>query len=476
MQPTCNSFTSNAATALKDKKLQGALDKLGSGLQARRAAALAQLPEFERLRNDARRIKRQVMANLDGYLEQFEQKVLAQGGQVHWAGTTQEAREAILRICRDAGAKTVTKGKSMVTEELGLNEFLKAQGMTPVETDLGEYILQLRQEAPSHIVVPAVHLQQDDVRQTFVDHHANLDPERELTTPESLVGEAREVLRRRFSEADVGITGANYLIAETGSTVIVTNEGNGDLTQTLPKVHVVVTTIERVIPTLDDLSTFLRLLGRSATGQDATAYVTLSSSPRQEGDLHGPDAFHVVLLDGGRSDLLGTEKQDLLNCIRCGACMNHCPVYASVGGHAYGWVYPGPIGAALTPALIGLEKSAALPNASTFCGKCDSVCPVKIPLTDIMRSWRVQEYQQGLLSPTARAGLAAWAWLAGKPRAYQLATRLAAVGLALFGKWKGLSRLPLARGWTRHRDFPAAEGKTFHAQMKARGLQGVRYE
>ncbi len=304
--------------------------------------------------------KRQVMANLHGYLMRFEQKVLAQGGQVHWAGSTQEARAAILSICRAADAKTVTKGKSMVTEELGQNEFLKAQGMTPVETDLGEYILQLRQESPSHIVVPAVHLQQDDVRQTFVDRHTHFDPEQELITPESLVEEARRVLRRRFSEADVEITGANYLIAETGSTVIVTNEGNGDLTQTLPKVHVVVTTIERVIPTLDDLSTFLRLLGRSATGQDATAYVTLSCSPRQDGDLYGPEAFHVVLLDGGRSDLLGTEKPDLLNCIRCGACMNCCPVYACVGGHAYGWVYPGSIGAVLTPALIGLEKSSAL--------------------------------------------------------------------------------------------------------------------
>lgn len=466
---------------MHDPKLQGALANLGSGLQARRAKALEGLPEFEALREDARRIKRQVMADLDVYLEQFEKQVLAQGGQLHWASTADDARNAVLEICQKAGAKTVTKGKSMVTEELGLNDFLANNNITPVETDLGEYILQLRNEAPSHIVVPAVHLVQDDIEKTFFKNHTSLDQSRDMSTPESLVDEARQALRERFFEADVGITGANYLIAENGSTVIVTNEGNGDLTQTLPKVHVVVTTIERVIPTLEDLSTFLRLLPRSATGQDATAYVTLSSGPKRDGDWHGPEEFHVVLLDGGRSELIGSENQDVLNCIRCGACMNHCPVYAAVGGHSYGWVYPGPIGSALTPGLIGVEKSAALPNASTFCGRCVEVCPVKIPLTDIMRRWRVEEHTKKLTSPFARAALSSWTWLSVRPALYQTVIAMTVWVLKLMGgKKRRLTFIPLAGGWTKYRDFAAPEGETFHRQMKKRatdkGSSGVRYE
>ncbi|GAA4103986.1 LutB/LldF family L-lactate oxidation iron-sulfur protein [Zhongshania borealis] len=485
MQADCTSFKKNSAVALQDPKLQGALNNLGSGLQARRAAVVSDLPEFEELREDGRRIKRQVMADLDTYLELFETKVSEQGGHVHWASSADDAREAILAICQNAGAKMVTKGKSMVTEELGLNDFLAEKGITPVETDLGEYILQLRKEAPSHIVVPAVHLVQDDIEKTFVKHHTKLAAERDISTPESLVNEARQALRERFFEADVGITGANYLIAESGATVIVTNEGNGDLTQTLPRVHVVVTTIERVIPTLEDLSTFLRLLPRSATGQEATSYVTLSSGPKRPEDLHGPEEFHVVLLDSGRSELLGGDDQDVLNCIRCGACMNHCPVYSSAGGHAYGWVYPGPIGSALTPAIIGIEHSAALPNASTFCGRCVEVCPVKIPLTDIMRRWRVEEHQKKLTATWGRLALRSWTWLATHPRLYQMFSGIAVWSMALFGRRSGyLTWLPMAGGWTRHRDFPAPEGTTFHAAMSSRikadakgnNAVGIRYE
>lgn len=470
IKSACNDFKVKAGAAIRDRGLQNSLAKLGDGLQARRAAAVSRLPEFEQLRDEARAVKRHVMANLDTYLEQFERKVLESGGRVHWASTPRQACDAILAVCRHAGAKTVTKGKSMVSEEIGLNDFLVEQGIEPVETDLGEYILQLRKEPPSHIVVPAVHLSHSQIRQTFVDTHTRFAKERDLSTAESLVGEARETLRRRFFQADVGITGANYLIAETGSTVIVTNEGNGDLTQTLPKVHIVITTIERVIPTLRDLSTFLRLLPRSATGQEATAYVTLSTGPKREQDLHGPEEFHVVLLDNGRSKLLGTEDQDVLNCIRCGACMNHCPVYGAVGGHAYGWVYPGPIGAALTPALIGLRHSAALPNASTFCGRCVDVCPVKIPLTDIMRRWRHREHQEKLSSPMARALLNLWAQCARRPRLYRFITRFAIRVLYRFGKRKNRFRfLPFAGGWTRYRDFPAPQRDTFHALIKKRG-------
>jgi L-lactate dehydrogenase complex protein LldF len=455
--------------------LQGSLAKLSDGFPAKRAVAVSLLPEYEILRDEARAIKRHVMANLDTYLEQFESKVLESGGQVHWASTPRQACEAILSICRSQGVRVVTKGKSMVSEEIGLNDFLSENGIEPVETDLGEYILQIRHEAPSHVVVPAMHLSQSQIKHSFVVSHTQLNGDRDLSTANSLVNEAREILRPKYFQAAAGITGANYLIAETGSTVIVTNEGNGDLTQTLPKVHIVITSIERVIPTLDDLSTFLRLLSRSATGQEATSYVTLSTGPRRNNDLHGPHEFHVVLLDNGRSKLLGTENQDILNCIRCGACMNHCPVYGAVGGHTYGWVYPGPIGAVLTPALIGLQHSKALPNASTFCGQCVEVCPVKIPLTDIMRRWRSHEHAEKLSSPVVRFLLGLWAQVALRPRIYQFTARPVIWLMHKFaGRKNRFAFLPGVHGWTRYRDFPAPQKDTFHALVKRK--TSVRYE
>src|SRR5207302_738173 len=234
------------------------------------------------------------------------------------------------------------------------------------------------------------------------------------------------VLRPRFLAADVGITGANFLIAETGSSIIVTNEGNGDLTQILPRVHIVVTSLEKVVPTLEDAATLLRLLARSATGQEFSSYTTISTGPRRTGDLDGPEQYHVVLLDNGRTELLGGEFQDMLRCLRCAACLNHCPVYAAVGGHAYGWVYPGPMGAVLTPALVGVEEAGHLPNASTFCGRCESVCPVKIPLPRMMRHWREREFARRLSPATVRAGLWLWAFFAKRPRLYGIAIGIAA--------------------------------------------------
>jgi L-lactate dehydrogenase complex protein LldF len=262
-------------------------------------------------------------------------------------------------------------------------------------------------------------------------------------------------------------------VAETGSTIIVTNEGNGDLTQILPRVHVVVTSIEKVIPTLEDMSTFLRLLARSATGQEFTVYNTLSSGPRRSGDPDGPEAFHVVLVDNGRSNMVGSDFQDMLRCIRCAACMNHCPVYGAVGGHAYGWVYPGPMGSVLTPQLIGIDKAGHLPNASTFCGRCESVCPMRIPLPRMMRHWREREFERHLTPRGQRLGLGAWSWLVRRPRLYQRLTGLAARALKLMGGRKGrLRSLPLAGGWTAWRDLPAPEGRTFQQlwrQQRGRG-------
>ncbi len=268
----------------------------------------------------------------------------------------------------------------MISEEIDLNHHLEPTASQPVETDLGEYLIQIRNERPSHIIAPAVHLTRDQVEADFRKAHTHLDPNRDLTEIPALVEEARTVLRQKYFEADAGVTGANFLIAETGTSIIVTNEGNGDLTQTLPKVHIVIASIEKIVPTLEDAATILRVLARSATGQDFSNYTTLSTGPRRDGDPDGPEEYHVVILDNGRSNVLGTEFQDMLRCIRCGACLNHCPVYNAVGGHAYGWVYPGPIGSVVTPALVGIENAKHLPNASTFCGRCEEVCPMRIPL------------------------------------------------------------------------------------------------
>ncbi|MDX1609233.1 MAG: LutB/LldF family L-lactate oxidation iron-sulfur protein [Halofilum sp. (in: g-proteobacteria)] len=468
MEVRSQRFRFSARDALGDPRLQSALGNIQHGFTERRRQALDALPEFEQLRAHGTAIRDHAIEHLDAYLERFEQQVDAAGGQVHWARDAAEACAAVAGICRAAGARTVTKGKSMATEEIGLNEHLEAEGFTPVETDLGEYILQLRGDTPSHIIAPAIHLKRDQIFEAFQAHH---DPALSSHSDDhaELQAEARRVLRRRFFEADVGITGANFCIAETGSTVIVTNEGNGDLTQCLPRVHVVVAGIDKIVPTLEDTSTLLRLLARSATGQDITVYTTFSSGPRRADDLDGPDEFHVVLLDNGRSGMLGGELQPMLRCIRCGACMNHCPVYGAIGGHAYGWVYPGPMGAVLTPQMVGIERSADLPNASTFCGRCAEVCPVGIPLPDLMRYWREREYEGGHQPAAARWGLGLWARVAVRPRLYHALARLGARILGRLGHRRGrLARLPLAGGWTRGRDLPAPVGRTFTEQWRGR--------
>jgi len=465
MLATSPAFKQNTARALADARLQKALVFTRPAFPSRRAAAVAALPEFERLRDIARDIKDHTLANLDFYLESWAGKVEAAGGQVHWCSTPDEARAAVLAICRRVGARTVTKGKSMISEELAINEHLEQHGITPVETDLGEYILQLRREPPSHIIAPAFHLNRDDWEASFRASHTDLPPGRVFGDRRDILAEARAQLRARFLAADVGITGANFLIAETGSSVIVTNEGNGDLTQTLPRVHIVLASIEKVVPTLEDATTLLRLLARSATGQEMSVYTTFSTGTRRPGELDGPEEYHVVLIDNGRSDMLGTAFQPMLRCIRCAACLNHCPVYFTVGGHAYGWVYPGPMGSVLTPALIGMDIAGHLPNASTFCGKCESVCPVKIPLPGMMRHWRERQFERHLVAPAARAGLGIWAWLARRPDDYRLVTRALAWALGRLGRKRGrFSRLPFAGGWTAGRDLPAPEGDTFFAR------------
>ncbi|MBL8589751.1 MAG: iron-sulfur cluster-binding protein [Methylobacteriaceae bacterium] len=466
---TSPQFKDNARQAMADAPLQRALGHVRKNFIERRAAAAAGLPEFEALRDSARDIKNHTLAHLDLYLEEWERKVLAAGGHVHWARNAAEANRAIVDICKARGAKTVTKGKSMISEEIGLNDALAAAGVAAIETDLGEYIIQLRGEHPSHIIAPAVHLNKDQVESDFRRVHTHLPKERDLAEPTALLAEARAVLRQKFIEADVGITGANFLVAETGSSVIVTNEGNGDLTQTLPKVHVVIASIEKITPTMEDVAQLLRVLARSATGQEMSVYTTFSTGPRRPGDPDGPQEYHVVVLDNGRSSMLGGDFEDMLRCIRCGACMNHCPVYHAVGGHAYGWVYPGPMGSVLTPTLIGVDKAGHLPNASTFCGRCESVCPVRIPLPKMMRHWREREFERNLSPAALRSGLKLWAFFARRPALYRLATRLSTKALHLMGRTKGrFAKMPLASGWTDHRDLAAPQADTFQALWKQR--------
>ena len=465
---TTPKFKDNVHAALTDARLQAALT-FSRNFTTRRAAAADRLPEFEALRDSARAIKDHTLAHLDLYLAAYEEKVREGGGFVHYAQDADEANRIIVDLCKSFGAKSATKAKSMIAEEIGLNDALEAAGVEPVETDLGEYIIQLRHEAPSHIIAPAIHLTKKDVEESFRKAHRGLPANRDLSEPEALLAEARAILRAKFLAADVGITGANFLVAETGTSIIVTNEGNGDLTQILPKAHIVITSIEKVVPTLEDAAQLLRVLARSATGQDASVYTTLSTGPRRPEDPDGPSAYHVVILDNGRSNMLGGQFEDMLRCIRCGACMNHCPVYQAVGGHAYGWVYPGPMGAVLTPSLIGVAKGGQLPNASTLCGRCEEVCPVRIPLPKMMRHWREREFERRLSPAPIRYGIRFWAFFAKRPALYRFATNVASHALSLVGRRKGrLSWAPLATGWTNTRDLAAPQGATFQSQWRGK--------
>ena len=468
-------FSEKSRTALDNAALKASLHAFGERTRAVRAKAIDGFDEFEALRDLGRDIKDDALSRLDELLVQFESAVKARGGKVHWARTADEARAIILKLANDAGAKTVIKSKSMVSEEIDLLPALESAGIRTVETDLGEYIIQLRHERPSHLIGPAFHLSKGQVGDTFRGHHLALDAARELETPASLVKEARAILREDFAKAEIGITGANFLIADTGSALLVTNEGNADLSAGLPKMHIVLTGIEKVVPTFEDAAVFLRLLARSAVGQEITSYTSVFSGPRQPGESEGPTTFHVVLLDNGRSALLGTEFQEVLRCIRCGACLNHCPVFGAISGHGYGSIYPGPIGAVLTPGLVGIKEAHHLPNASTLCGRCEEVCPVRIPLPKMLRHWREREFNQQQGAPTGRVELALWSFFASSPARYRFAS---AIGRALLvalarlqdGAW--IKRLPaLAGGWTKRRDMRIGSGKTFQAQWRRQNRQ-----
>ncbi len=465
MQVQSMHFKQTASTKLNDAVLQKALKKSKSKFVDGRALGVAEVDNWEDIRTYAAALRDRVIDNLDAYLIEFERNAIRRGAQLHWAETAEEANAIVLGIAQKNAVKTITKSKSMVTEEIALNGTLIGAGIRVMETDLGEYILQLADEAPSHIVAPAVHKSKEQVAELFMNAHHKP----RLTDIPSMTREAREQLRSHFLGADMGISGANFIVAETGTTLTVTNEGNADLVTTLPRIHCVVTGIEKVIPTMEDFATLIRLLPRSAIGQSIVNYLTLTTGVKAPDESDGPEQMHIVLVDAGRTKLVGSDMKDMLRCIRCGACMNHCPVYQNVGGHAYGWVYPGPMGSVLTPTYVGIENAGDLPNAATFCGECQVVCPVKIPLPDLMRKWRERQFDMKLRPFGERAAISLWGFFVQRPRLYALATRIGArVASMMGGEQKLIHSLPGIDGWTQGRDMPAPAGETFRELYAAK--------
>jgi L-lactate dehydrogenase complex protein LldF len=451
-------FKARAGEKLADIRLQKNLAKARGKFVGKRQHAVDDLNadgcDFEALRAAGAAIRNKTLQHLDAWLEKFEQEATARGAEVLWARDGEEIRDLVLAVARRHGVTKITKSKSMLSEEAGLNEALEAAGIQPVETDLGEYIIQLAKEPPSHIIAPAVHKNLDEVADLFHEHHGT---PRKTDIP-ALTREARQVLRQHFLSADLGISGGNFLIAETGSVGLVTNEGNGRMVTTLPRVHVVITGIEKVVPTLADFSTLMRLLPRSATGQPISNYVSILTGTKGPGETDGPEHTVFILVDNGRAKLLGSEFQDMLRCIRCGACMNHCPVYQAIGGHAYGWVYPGPMGSVLTPLFTGLENAIDLPQAATLCNQCGVVCPVKIPLPELLRKLRTKQTERGLRPWSERLALRLWGWVAAHPRLYAQAVRFGVRHLNwLAGGNDRIEVLGLAPEWTLGRDFPAPQ-------------------
>lgn len=470
-----SSFTDRVEGALEDVELRGALARGTQTVQNRRDIAAASVPEWEELRSRAANIKRHSLSTLAETLEIFEANAEARGARVHWATDAEDARKIITDLATNARSRLAVKSKSMTSEEIGLNEALHDAGITPIETDLGEWIVQLAEETPSHIVAPALHKSRETIRRLFERVLKRKMPE----DAEGLTEVARLELRRSFAQADIGISGANFLVAETGSLLILENEGNIRLTTSMPRIHIALVGIEKVIPRLDDLDVFLRLIGRSGTGQDLTCYQSLITGTKQRLDDDGPEELHIVLLDNGRSGLLENEiTAQTLACIRCGACLNTCPVYRQVGGHAYGSVYPGPIGAILTPQLAGLASASQLPFASTLCGACRDVCPVKIDIPEVLLYLREQvaEGPPEARDKTSEAsireyrrGFKLWAWAMSSPRRYAFFGFSARILAKVAQSLPSLQRFvgPLY-GWSAGRHLPTPPPKSLRRELKNR--------
>jgi len=450
---TSLNFRANAARAIENASLRAAMRNAADTFGTRRAAAFSAIPDLEELRDRASAVRMEVLDNLPAYVERFTANATKAGAVVHRASDAAAAREIIASILKERGAKMVAKGKSMVSEEIHLNAHLEAAGVEVVETDLGEYIIQLEGESPSHIIVPAIHKNREQVGKLFAERLGVPYSD----DPQVLTKIARRVLREKFLAADAGISGANFAIAESGSLVLFTNEGNGRMVTTLPPLHIAILSIEKILPSLTDLPTFIRLLPRSATGQAITSYVSIITGTRKPGEATGAEELQIVLLDNGRSEILAGECREMLKCIRCGACMNVCPVYRTVGGHAYGWTYPGPMGMVLTTLLTGMANSHPLVDASTLCGACVEVCPVRIPLVPLILKLRERRVREGFADRREELGMRIFGAAVKFPFLFYWGERLARLFWPLIRKFGGenvAGRLPEPVERPFHRRMP----------------------
>lgn len=420
MTATLNQFRRRAARSIADDRLQDSLESATDRFVHERLETLSTVPGVEQMRDHFKKIRAATIANLAAHLETFEENAVKAGAQLHWARTGEEAAQIVVDIAKTHRVDLVAKSKSMVTEEIELNSTLEEQGIMPVETDLGEWIIQLANERPSHIIAPAVHKTKEQVADLF-QAHSGLEMSGDIS---ALTAEARRVLREKFLAAGMGISGGNIGVAETGSIVIVTNEGNGRMVTSLPPVHIIVMGVEKITPTWDEAAVWLSLLARSATGQPLTIYTNVITGPARAEDVDGPREVHIILLDNNRSRLVGTKYEEILQCIRCGACLNICPVYREVGGHAYGSPYSGPIGAVITPLLYGLKDYNGLPQASSLCGACLDVCPARIDLPRMLLALREDEVDQKIVSGKDRLSERWAAWVLTNPKLFDGFLRL----------------------------------------------------
>lgn len=457
-------FYQNVKDALAQPDLKMIIRRTTDKAEAKRAEAIANFPGFENARKQGQKVKDHTIKYMDHYLAEFEKNALAQGTIIHWASTAEEASKIVLDICRQHEAKKVTRSKSMLGEEIGLSHALDNSGIERVETDLAEHIIQLAGDPPSHIVWPAMHRSREDVIKLFREYHKDPTYSEEII---DLVRSARRDLRTKFLTADIGISGSNFLLADSGSSCTVTNEGNAELTITPPKVHIVTAGIEKLVPSMAHAVPLLRLLTRSATGSEITQYITFHNGAKRPNDADGPEECHMVLVDNGRTKMLADGMEEMLRCIRCGACMNHCVVYKHIGGHAYGSVYPGPMGSVLTPHLNSLEVANKQTHACTLNGRCEEVCPVNIPLPKLLRSLRAQSWDKKYEPLTNRFVVKAFAALAKRPMLFQWVSSCGVIFMKLCSRKGWIRSMPLAGGWTRNRDLIEPESKTFMQQYKA---------
>jgi L-lactate dehydrogenase complex protein LldF len=461
------SFHRRVERALANTTVRGTIRGIAGRVLASRAAALEELPDADAWRDHARRIRAHTLSRLDQYLDQFTAALEARGGHVQYAATAADAVRYVTDLARSRGLRLAVKSKSMISEEIDLNAHLERTGVRVVETDLGEFVVQLAHDHPSHIVMPIIHKTKEEVAELF---RRTLDAAAEdVADVERMTQFARRTLRSEFLGADLGVSGVNFGVAETGSLCIATNEGNGRLVTSLPRVHVAMMGVERIVPAMADLGVMLKVLARSATGQRLTVYSNVITGPRRRGEPDGPDELHGVLLDNGRTRVLGSELAEILYCIRCGACLTTCPVYQQIGGHAYGSVYSGPVGAVLTPALQGAASAVDLPHASSLCGACREVCPVRIDIPRMLLALRATPAVQQSSPPWMRRGLRLYAWMGTRPFVFRLAGRVAALASRVAARDGWIRRLPGPLGaWTRTRDFPALAAASFQERWNRR--------